>query len=194
VSWSGSDSGGAGIATYDVQRSVAGGAFSNLASGLTASSVATTLTPGAGARFQVRATDKAGNVGGWTTGPTLTSSLVQQGSSAISFGGTWTKVTGGSFSGGSARYASAKKASASYTFTGRGVAFVTSTRSTAGKVKIYLDGVLLITLDTHAGSTAYRKVVFARNFASSGQHTLKLVVKGTASHPRVYLDALEVLR
>jgi hypothetical protein len=34
-----------------------------------------------------------------------------------------------------------------------------------------------------------RAIVFARNWSTVGSHTLKIVVAGTAGHPRVDVDA-----
>ncbi|HUR06055.1 MAG TPA: glycosyl hydrolase family 18 protein, partial [Nonomuraea sp.] len=59
----GSDPGGAGIRSYDVRRSVNGGAFTAYATAVTTTSLAVTLTPGRSYRFQARARDNAGNVG-----------------------------------------------------------------------------------------------------------------------------------
>jgi hypothetical protein len=36
--------------------------------------------------------------------------------------------------------------------------------------------------------------VFARSWRSSGSHTVRFVVAGTARHPRVDLDALVIIR
>ena len=193
LAWSATDSGGAGVATYDVGRSVAGGAFANIATGTAATTLNTTMTPGQTHRFEARAVDKAGNVGGWTLGPTLSPALVQNGS-AISFSSGWTKSESASFSGGSLRYHKTQGASATYTFTGRGIAFVTTRRPAGGKVKILIDGVKVAVIDTFSTSTTYRYIAFARAWSTSGQHTIKLVVKGTAGHPRVDLDAVEVIR
>jgi hypothetical protein len=40
-----------------------------------------------------------------------------------------------------------------------------------------------------ASTNHYRAVVFARNWGANASHTLRLVVVGTAGHPRVDLDA-----
>ena len=90
--------------------------------------------------------------------------------------------------------ATAAGASASYTFTGRAVAFVTTRAASRGAVKIYIDGVLATTFDCYAASSTFRYVAFARTWTSSGTHTIKLVIVGTAGRPRVDLDAIEVMR
>jgi hypothetical protein len=194
LTWTAADTGGAGLATYDLARSTDGAAFTVIATGLTSPTRNTGGSSGHTYRFEVRAHDHAGNIGGWVAGPTLRPSLVQQTSTSIVYHGTWSTSTSTSYSGGSARWAKAAGASASYTFTGRAVAFVTTRASSRGAVKIYIDGTLVTTFDCYAASTTYRYVAFARTWATSRTHTLKLVVVGTLGRPRFDLDAIEVVR
>jgi hypothetical protein len=194
LTWTGADSGGTGVTTYDVMRSVDGGAFVSLATGLTSPLRDTSGGSGHSYRYEVRAHDAAGNASGWLAGPTLNPSLVQSSSSSISYHGTWATASSTSYSGGSVRYTSVAGRYATYTFTGRGFAFVTTRASSRGSVKIYVDGVLAATVSCYAASTTYRYVAYATTFASSGTHTIKWVVSGTSGHPRVDMDAIEVLR
>ena len=57
-----------------------------------------------------------------------------------------------------------------------------------------IDGEGVAKINLHASSLAYRRVVFAKAWASSGTHTISIVVSGTSGHPRVDLDALVVVR
>jgi hypothetical protein len=192
VAWSATDGGGAGLATYDLARSVDGGAFKVIQSGLTSPSVTLSLAAGHTYRFEARARDRAGNVGGWAAGPTLRPQLVQQSSSAVTWSGSWATWTGTAFSGGSARTSTSAGARVTYAFSGRAVAVVMSRDPAYGQVKVYLDGTYLTTVDTGAASHTDRSVVYARAFAW-GSHTLKLVVVGTSGRPRVVVDAFEVI-
>jgi hypothetical protein len=194
LAWTAADTGGSGLATYDVGRSFDGAAFVVIATGVASPAFNTTTSSGHTYRFEVRAHDHAGNIGGWVAGSTLKPSLVQQTSTSISYHLTWTTSTYASYSGGTVKYATAAGASASYTFTGRGIAFVTTRAASRGAVKIYIDGVLQTTFNCYAASSTFRYVAFAKTWATSGTHTIKLVVVGTAGHPRVDLDALEVMR
>jgi hypothetical protein len=193
VSWSGTDPGGSGIRSYDLARSVDGATFQVLYSGLVTATAGVNLLPGHAYRFEVRAHDRAGNVGAWVAGATARASVVQQSSGAVIYHGTWTTSTSTSFSGGSARYATVSGASASLTTTARSLAFVTTIASTRGAVRIYVDGTLRATLDL-AGTTAFRRVAYATSWSSVGTHTIKIVVVGTAGRPRIDLDAFEVVR
>jgi hypothetical protein len=193
LSWTGSDGGGSGVATYDVARSTDGAAFTTIATGLTGLALNTTGTSGHTYRFEVRAHDVVGNVGGWLAGPTLKPTLVQQTSSAIGYHGTWTSSSYASYSGGSVKYATVAGAYASYTFTGRAVAFVTTRAASRGAAKVYLDGVLITTVDCYAASSTFRYVAFAYAWPSVGTHRITIKLVGTVSRPRVDLDAIEVV-
>jgi hypothetical protein len=152
------------------------------------------LTPGHTYRFEVRATDRAGNVGGWVAGPTVRAALTQQTSTSITWTGTWTSVTDSRFSGGSVRYTTATWAKATYSFTGRSIAWVTTFAPNRGVAKIYLDGVLAATVDTTSATTTFHRVAFAKTWSASGFHTIRIVVVGTAGRPRVDVDGFEILR
>jgi spore germination protein YaaH len=191
---SATDPGGAGVRSYDVRRSVDGRAYTSLATGLTAKALAITLTPGHTYRFQVRASDKAGNMGGWVAGPTIRSYLPQQTNAGITWKGTWAKVSDRRFSAGSVRYATGVSASATYAFTGRAIAWVTSLAPTRGAARVYVDGTLVATISLYSPTEAFGRVAYARSWSTRGYHTLRIVVVGTAGHPRIDLDALEVLR
>jgi spore germination protein YaaH len=195
LTWSASDVGGAGVRDYDVRRSVDGGAWADLAIDTTSRSMVVALTPGHEYRFEVRARDRAGNVGAWAAGSTIPVLLRQNESTAIDYSGTWKLVAASGYSGGTVRYATAAGATARYSFSGRSVALVLSRRPDGGKVKVYLDGSYVTTINTAAASTAYRQVMFAHSWPSAGTHSLRLVVVGgTTGHARIDLDAIVLLR
>ncbi|HUF85256.1 MAG TPA: N-acetylmuramoyl-L-alanine amidase [Acidimicrobiia bacterium] len=194
LSWSGSDVGPAGIASYDVARSFDGGAFKTIASGLTSPALDVWPKPGHTYRYEVRARDKAGNVGAWKAGPTLRSKLIQQTKASIVYRGGWTTAFSSKFSGGSVRYATAAGAKAKLTTTARSLAFVTTRGPNRGAAKVFIDGVLAATIDLYAPTLTTRYVAFSRTWSSAGKHTIRIVVVGTAGRPRVDLDAFEVIR
>jgi hypothetical protein len=195
LSWTGSDTGGAGVASYEISRSTDGGSsWASLSTGLTSAAYLVTAPSTGSMQYRVRATDKAGNVGAWTTGPVLQPRLVQQTGSAIKYSSTWTTASSSSYSGGSLRYAKRSSASATYQFTGRAVAFVTTRASSRGSVRIYVDGTLASTVSLQSSSTSYRYVAWQKAWTSAGTHSIKLVVVGTAGHPRVDVDAFAILK
>ena len=105
------------------------------------------LTATGTVRYRVRASDGAGNVSGWTAGPALQPRIVQDGSSSITYRGTWTRREGPTYLGGATRMTTQAGAKATLTFTGRAVGFVTRASETRGMVRIYLDGVSQGTYD-----------------------------------------------
>ena len=191
LTWTGADEGGAGIARYEFARSTDKGTTWGTPVRTTATSAATTVPSTGTVRYRVCAVDRVGNIGAWMTGPVLTPRLVQ---AATSYTRTWSTSTSTRYSGGSTRYATVAGASASYTFTGRSIALVTTKALSRGSVKVYVDGSLAGTVSTYAHVTTYRAVVWATAWPTSGTHTVKLVVVGTAGHPRVDLDAFAVVK
>jgi spore germination protein YaaH len=194
LAWSAIDHGGAGVASYDLRKSVDGATFANFASATAATGIALALPPGHTYQFEVRARDKAGNVGGWVVGPVIHAYLPQESYAGPVWKGTWTSASLAQCSGGSVRFATAAGAGISYSFTGRAIGWVTTLGPDRGSAKVYVDGVLVTTVDLHATGTTYRRVAFAKSWSSSATHMLRIVVVGTTGHPRVDVDAFEVLR
>ena len=93
--------------------------------------------------------------------------------------GGWTTSKSSTASGGKSKFATRKGASATFTFTGRAYALVAAKSSGRGKVNLYVDGVFKSTVDLHRSKGLGRVVVCDRSWASSGPHTVKLVVAGT---------------
>jgi hypothetical protein len=193
LGWTGTDS-GSGIASYDVQRSYDGGAFTTIAGAQAASSLDLTMTPGHSYRFRVRARDKAGNVGAWSPSYTWYPVLTQQSSGALAWTGSWTAEANPTASNGWVKRTTAAGASVSYSFSGRAVAWVTTLRPDAGAVQVWIDGALAATVDTQADAVTARQVVFSRTWSGYGSHTIRLVNLATAGQPRADLDAFEVIR
>ncbi|HJP89403.1 MAG TPA: hypothetical protein VJ850_10250 [Candidatus Limnocylindrales bacterium] len=192
ISWTGTDA-DSGIASYDVQRSYDGAAYATIASATTATSLDWTMTPGHTYKFRVRARDKAGNVGAWTTAYSWHAYLRQNSYSSIAYSTGWTTATSATASGGSVKTSSTAGATATLTFSGRAVGLVTTLGPTHGAVQVWVDGVLSATIDTYADTAASKQVVFSKGWSSYASHTIKLVVVGTAGHPAFDLDALEVI-
>jgi GH25 family lysozyme M1 (1,4-beta-N-acetylmuramidase) len=188
VAWTASDP--SGVASDALQRSVSGGPWSGVRLATTAATSADSSLPiGPSSGYQVRATDRLANASDWLAGPLVRASVVQQSSAAITWSGTWHGVVSTAASGGSVRYATTAGAWAKYTFTGSSVAWVTTRGTTRGKAKVYLDGVYATTVNLWSSSGHSRSIVFARNWGTSGAHSIRIVVVGTAGHPRVDIDA-----
>ncbi|MEW6225931.1 MAG: S8 family serine peptidase [Chloroflexota bacterium] len=182
------------IARYQAQWSVDGGAWGTLIT-LPASRRSTSRTFVIGHQYalRVRAMDTAGNWSDWATAAPFTASIIQDSSSALARGGTWTRYVHSQMSGGSTRYATRKGYWIGRTFTGRGVAVVVPKSPIRGKAQVWIDGKLVKTVDTYRRTFAPRRVVFSYTWEASGTHTVKVVVLGTSGRPRVDFDALVIV-
>lgn len=100
-------------------------------------------------------------------------SLYQEGSASYSAG--WTTANCTCFSGGHVLYSSRKNASATFQYTGYGVAWVTEKNTNRGTATVYLDGVKVASVNLH--NAAISSEIGASRFNNSyGTHTLKIVV------------------
>jgi hypothetical protein len=188
VYWAATDP--SGIASYQVQRQVNGGSWSavTLATSTT-TAVYPSLATGNTYRYRVIATDSAGNASSWVTGKTVEPSLTQQTSSAVTYSGTWTTATSTYASGGSLKYATAAGASATFSFTGSSVSWVSYLGPSRGSADVYLDGVFKKTVSLYSTTYQSKRIVYAYIWGANATHSIKIVVVGTAGHPRVDVDA-----
>ena len=77
---------------------------------------------------------------------------------------------------------------------GARIALVTTRAVSRGQVRVYLDTVLVATLDTYCRHHRLPDTRLEQTFATTGTHTVKLVVVGTAGRPRVDLDAFAIVK
>jgi hypothetical protein len=188
TTWSAADANG--IASYRLQRRVNNGAWTTVhLPARTSTSVTQSLSFGKTYRYRARATDTEGFTSAYAYGPRFVPRLAQETSSSVTFGGSWSVAHAKSFSGGRVEYSTTAGSWARYTFTGASVAWVSERGPTRGRADVYVDGVRKATINLHAASYKPRRIVFARTWAANGGHTLKIVVDGTAGHPRVDVDA-----
>jgi len=113
-------------------------------------------------------------------------------SRSIVYTGTWRRVSSSIYWGGAAAYARSAGAKATLVFTGRSVALVSRIGPSRGKVKVYLDGTRVATIDLYSAGYHAQRVVWTRTFTASGRHRLSFVVSGTNTRPRVDLDGIVV--
>ncbi|HXG26511.1 MAG TPA: trypsin-like serine protease [Candidatus Binatia bacterium] len=192
LSWSGSDTGGSGIGTYDIARSIDGGAWQTIATKVPHAWVDAWIPTSHNVRFQVRPRDWAGNMGAWKVGGAVRLSIAQESGKSVTWSGTWKRLTVGGYAGGAARYSKTAGASATYRFTGRGIGFVTTKGPTLGKAKIYIDGRYVTTVNLYSSSWQYRFVAYQKTWSTAGDHRIKVVNAGTYGHSRVDVDAFVV--
>jgi hypothetical protein len=193
VTWSGSDRGW-GVASYQLQKSVNGSAWSSVAlSNPTAPSAAASATPGSTVRFRVRAKDKAGNLGSWTYGASFKVTTVSDADAAIAYTpGRWRVATAARAVGG-AVHGTSRGGSATLHVSARAVAWIAERGPHLGAARVYVDGVFRATVGLGA-ATASRDVVFAAHWSSVGTHTIQIVNAVAFHRPVIDVDGFVVLR
>lgn len=190
VSWSvpaGAPSG----TTYTLQRSVNGGGYATVASGITGTTRAYAAPSPGTYRFRVQAVDPAGRASAFST-PDAT--MVPFDNTLGTYAGSWATVSSALHYRGSYRRASA--AGATFTFTGTGTRFevIGPKASSFGQFQVSVDGGAWSSLaDAYSGTTRYRQVLYARN-VTSGSHTIRVRVYGTSGRPYVGVDGVAFLR
>ena len=186
--WSAADP--SGIAAYGLQRQVGDGIWEDLALP-TASSTSVTepLTLGTTYGYATRAADGVGNTSEWVPGARGATLLTEQTSSSVVYSGTWKSAANRYASGGTLNYTTRKGASATYTFTGSGVAWVAYRGPDRGSARVYVDGVYKKSISLYAKTYSAKQVVFAFNWGSTGKRKITIVAAGTAGRPRVDVDA-----
>ncbi|HEY6015076.1 MAG TPA: phosphodiester glycosidase family protein, partial [Candidatus Limnocylindrales bacterium] len=192
VTWDAATDSGSGVASYELQRSVDGHAWTTMPKASpTARTTSLTLPRNRTYQFQVRAVDVAGNVGAWAAAGTFKLTVSQETSRSLSFvRGTWSRTSSVSYDGHGARSTRTTGAIARFKFTGTGFAWVAAVSPVRGRAQVWIDGTLSGTVDTHRPASAARLMVFTRSTMSSGHHTIEIRALGTAGHPRVDIDAL----
>lgn len=115
---------------------------------------------------------------------------------AIAYSGNWGYSSGRGLGDhqDDVHYAEANGAAFQYTFTGTGIDWVTETHSSQGEAEVYLDGVLVDTVDTYldpAGGRGAQQVVYSVRDLEEGSHVLRVVKK---SGQFMLLDRLDVVQ
>jgi hypothetical protein len=140
-------------------------------------------------RFRARAWDASDNTSAWATGAAVRPRLYQEGNRRVKYAAGWTDRAIGTASGGSVRSATTPGSSATLTFTGRAVAWISPKRAVHGLARISLDRAFVRMVDLSVGPTGPRRVAFIRSWLSSTRHRLTVrVVDG-----RIDIDAFVVL-
>ncbi len=193
VSWQATD-GASGVAAASVERRTNGGGWQPLAQVPVKNGphAAMSVVPGQATQVRVSATDYAGNASAFVAGDPFQATVFQDSNRSISYAGGWASRAVSSASGGTLRFAKAKGATATLSFSGRAVAWVAPRAHKRGKAKVFIDGSYVATIDLRGAATA-RQLVFSYGWTSVGSHTITLRVLHTRHRPRVDLDGLVVL-
>jgi hypothetical protein len=191
--WTGA-AGSSPVDHYVVSRNCEGRGFGGSWTQTAANITLNVKVPGVGCRVRVQAVDKTGRASTTATSALAAPVVYQETSSRIAYRGTWRKASSALFSTGHAEWAGTKGASATLTFTGRSVALVAAQCPKCGTARAYVDGTLVATRSLYARTSSYKRYSWTMNWASSATRHVKIVVAGTAGHPRVYVDLFLALR
>jgi hypothetical protein len=152
------------------------------------------LTPGHSYSFAVAAKNGAGVWGRYTYDVAFTPKVLQENQGVAYSTGSlaWTRAAWSSASGGYVDVAAVRSATASFSFTARNVAWVGTKAANRGEADIYLDGVYKERVDLGSATTTARTAVRSYYWPTSGTHTIQVVVVGTATRPKVDVDAFVI--
>ncbi len=196
VGWSPATDPTSPIAGYQVEQTTDGSTWVPISTfGPTQHAATYTLAFDTNYRFRIRAVDTAGNWSPWAVEvaqprihPTddRSSRVIRHGTWSTSSNGTaWrATLTGSSTTGASLRM----------DFTGHSVAVVAPRGPSGGQAKVYVDGVYLSTISMVSSVSKARQIVFTRDFASGGAHTIMVVAVERGWHPVFRLDAFVISR
>jgi len=194
LTWSATDA-TSGVAGYQVQQSTDGGSWATLGlSGPLVTAAVRSLAAGHSYQYRVRAVDRAGLWSGWQYGPVLRPALYQETTTALSWGGSWLRYAVTGASGGSVRGSTQAGAWARFTASARSIGWVAVRAPNRGRASVYVDGVLVGTVDLYATTVQPARLVFVRSWTSVGTHSVTARVSGTTGRPRVEVDAFALLR
>jgi hypothetical protein len=198
VAWTAADTGGSGVANYQVRYARAPstgalGAWSYPSSwtGLTVKSVKHSgLAKGYVYCYSVRATDRAGNNSDWSPSGCIAVPLDDASLKATTSG--WTRGTGAAYWNGTTTSTKTMNATLSRPNAQLARVGIVATRcSTCGIVGIYVGGTLMGQINLHAATTEHRKVLLLPKFSyRTGTVTLKVLTRGKL----VSIDGLMISR
>jgi hypothetical protein len=158
--------------------------------GTTARSRNGTIQPGVPTTFGLRAVDRAGN----SVNASVTRTPVVVAEAAAQRSGSWRALRDQRYLSGLALGSTTAGSSATFTFTGRSAALAVGRGALSGRLRIFVDGRDQGVLDLRSAQTIYRQAVWSRWWPTSGEHTVRVQVEGTAGRPGVVLDGLIYLK
>jgi Bacterial Ig domain len=190
VVWRGSDP--SGIARYDVQKRHAvwnGGlttwttwkASTTLTSAILAGNLGVTYC------FRARATDRAGNVSGWSP---QRCSAIPMGANRLTYAGSWTKTARSDVFGGLLSSTKTKGAVASRAnLRAKRIYLIATKCATCGTVQVRWNNVAIANVNLAYGGTVHKQALWVASFSGIKVGTLKIVVT-SATGKTVALEGL----
>jgi len=113
-------------------------------------------------------------------------------STTIRYAGGWRTASYASYTGRRVTYATRAGTSASFSFTGNGIAWYGPVGPTRGKARVSIDGTVVATVDLRSSAFDPRAMLYSRVFDAAGTHTITVTVLGTRGRPFVAIDAFVI--
>lgn len=122
--------------------------------------------------------------------------LFEEASLEITYGGTWKDQFDSSYSGGSARTSNSKGATATFSFTGTSVSWISALANDRGIARVYIDDAQDASVDLFSASKIFKRKVYAKTGLADAAHTLKIEVtegkNSASSGTQVDIDAFSL--
>lgn len=178
---------------YIVTRSMDGGAYAQV--GLpTTNFFNMNLGSGHVYRFRVYAADHAGNKSPYSVSASFRATNYSESNAALKYSGSWSTASSTSYLNGKAKYSKTAGASATFTVTGNRIGWLSYRSPASGSARVYINGSLVATVSLFSSTYQTKALVFSKSYSSVATRTVKIVVSGTAGHPRVTIDSMFAFR
>jgi hypothetical protein len=145
--------------------------------------------------FRVRATDAAGNVGAFAVGAPFTVTAAQEPDPNMTYVGSWPIAPRVNAFGGSTASSSVAGSTATYTFTGSYIAWITEKDPTHGQALVSIDGVATPVIENYSAGSLPRRIMHVQA-PPPGTHKIEVKVLATkaslATGTRTDIDAFIV--
>jgi hypothetical protein len=109
----------------------------------------------------------------------ITTRKIQDSNVGIVYIGRWSAASHTGYSDGRVLYSSTDGAKATFSFTGRSIAWIGPVGATRGKARIYLDGVAIGTVDLRRADFRPQVTLFLRTWTKTGDHKITIQVIGS---------------
>jgi hypothetical protein len=124
--------------------------------------------------------------------PAVPIEVFDESSRYVHFSGGWGQAEFARYNAGKVRYAIDSKTTAWFTFQGTSITWIGPVGPTRGKANVYLDEVLVATVDVYARHFNPKAAIFSRTFDRLGSHTITIETVGTPGRQTIAIDEFRV--
>ena len=110
---------------------------------------------------------------------TLSPGTYEESNSAFKYNGTWKNESSNIYSQQKGKYSLTKDDSVEFYFNGCGFDLISATAPSGGKANLYIDNVLVSTIDFYSPNYNGNQLLFSTRSLDNGTHLVKLEVLGT---------------